>query len=123
MGCDIHLTLERCIRKVDQETLRARLLLLCCAKRAERDATDDSHRLPAELWQRCARLVTATTATGDVEKWVACPYAEWLAVSEEAFMATHKIYELKRAAAEEEERAKLHASFKCLAPGNSQYMY
>ena len=82
MGCDMHLSLERCVRSTpDAATLSARLTCLMLAKRATKvdksaTATTMLWQLPTELWLRCAQLVTVTLVGRD--KWVPCQRLSWL---------------------------------------------
>ena len=77
MGCDIHLKLERCVHGVDAATVAARTALLIIAERAKKQAEHEPQnafeRMPPELWQRCATLVSVTNG-GRVDKWLECPF-------------------------------------------------
>ena len=89
MGCDMHLSLERCVRSTpDAATLSARLTCLMLAKRATKvdksaTATTMLWQLPTELWLRCAQLVTVTLVGRD--KWVPCQWLAWLDISDKTW--------------------------------------
>ena len=92
MGCDIHIVVERCLRKPDAATRRARVLCLILAKRAASEPAPTEalaaqgqeeacpFHLPQELWLKVARQCPVTLGA-EVEKWVRCPYTEWLVTS------------------------------------------
>lgn len=111
MGCDIHLKLERCVHEIDPGTVRARIILLMIADRAEKGAVDDDEaaavdRMPPELWRRCAQLVPVTTS---LDRWVACPFGDWLVADRAQFRSQLQAYETRFAEAEAQEWQKVYA--------------
>ena len=110
MGCDIHLKLERCVHGVDAATVAARTALLIIAERAKKQAEHEPQnafeRMPPELWQRCATLVSVTNG-GRVDKWLECPFADWVFTNEAKFIEMSLGYKQKVAASMEEQWATL----------------
>ena len=92
--------LERCVWGPDKNTLRAWRFCKILSKRAAIDA-DAIGRvwLPAELWERCRRLVVVTLDMREPERWVACPYKEWTLMSAATFAREYNAYEVRKEAA------------------------
>ena len=112
MGCDIHMTLERCRRRVDEATKRARYKCLILAKRAakQREAVQGvpNVELPSELWERVATLVTVTSVVVD---WVPCQYLEWVTADDATWARLHAEHEKRAGEAYERLREELDEDY------------
>ena len=112
MGCDIHVVLERCLRKPDAATQRTRVLCILLAKRAASEPLQDAAQeppqdvaqkdkspfeLPSELWLRIAQECPVTF--GEVDKWVRCRYAEWVVADAPLWSRLHAEFKAKYMAA------------------------
>ena len=112
MGCDLHMVLERCLRKPDAATQRTRVLCILLAKRAASEPLQDAAQeppqdvaqkdkspfeLPSELWLRIAQECPVTF--GEVDKWVRCRYAEWVVADAPLWSRLHAEFKAKYMAA------------------------